>query len=245
MTSKSDFAKAAEALKRGRVSALTGAGISTESGIPDFRSRGGLWDRFAPEEYATVEAFYRDPAKVWKMLEAMERLLSSANPNKAHKALATLEEEKLLDGIITQNVDMLHQAAGSRMVVEFHGSSRSYSCLWCDLRYSREEASRRGNPPLCSCGKHLKPDVVFFGEGIPPEAMAMANQLAKGCRAMLVIGTSAEVYPANQMPHIARRAGATIIEVNLEPTQLTGSITDIFLRGNASEVLEELLEAVS
>ncbi|PLX40989.1 MAG: RNA polymerase subunit sigma [Deltaproteobacteria bacterium] len=245
MSLKSDLSKAALALKRGRVAALTGAGISTESGIPDFRSRGGLWERFAPEEYATIEAFYRDPAKVWRMLEAMEKLLSSANPNDAHKALATLEERKLLDGIITQNVDMLHQAAGSRRVIEFHGSSSAYTCLWCDARYSREEAEGRGNPPLCRCGRHLKPDVVFFGEGIPPEAMSMADQLAKSCKAMLVVGTSAEVYPANQMPHIASRSGATIIEINLEPTHLTSSITDIFLQGSAGEVMGALVEALS
>ena len=115
MSLKSDLSKAALALKRGRVAALTGAGISTESGIPDFRSRGGLWERFAPEEYATIEAFYRDPAKVWRMLEAMEKLLSSANPNDAHKALATLEERKLLDGIITQNGNRI-----SRLIKRLH-----------------------------------------------------------------------------------------------------------------------------
>jgi len=240
-----DLIRAADLIaERGGVVALTGAGISVESGIPDFRSPGGLWTRYPPYEYATLSAFRRDPARVWGMLAEMDALIDAARPNPAHRALARLEDAGVVEGVITQNVDGLHQGAGSRRVVEFHGSQRTLSCLACGGRYTRDEARTRGIPPACSCRALLKPDVVFFGEAISSEAIEQSYLLAGRCRVMLVVGTSAEVAPANEMPWLASRAGATVIEVNLAPSALTRGVTDLFLQGAAARVVHELAEAV-
>jgi NAD-dependent deacetylase len=223
--------------------ALTGAGISVESGIPDFRSRGGLWDRFDPEEYATIYAFKKRPEKVWQMLKEMEGIIDKARPNEAHTGLAELERMGLLQCISTQNVDNLHQEAGSRDVIEYHGNSRSLICLWCNRKYDYKE--KKGEyPPQCECGKILKPDVIFFGEAIPLEAMARSSHLASTCQALLIIGTSAVVSPFNILPTQAKQAGAKIIEINLERTVLTDHITDIFLQGKASEKVSQVVSAV-
>jgi len=230
--------------ENGRVVVLTGAGISVESGIPDFRSPGGLWTRFPPQEYATLSAFRRNPGRVWEMLAEMDALVDAAQPNPAHRAVARLEGAGIVDGVITQNIDALHQTAGSRRVVEFHGSHSTLSCLACGGRYTRAEARARGVPPACDCRSLLKPDVIFFGELIPQGALEQSYRLAGSCRVMLVIGTSAEVAPANEMPWVARRAGAKVVEVNVEPTSLTRSVTDFFLQGSASRVVHELTEAV-
>lgn len=238
-------AQAAELLaSRRRVVVLTGAGISVESGIPDFRSAGGLWTRYPPQDYATLHAFRRDPARVWRMLAEMDAVLDAARPNPGHRALARLEEAGIVEGVITQNIDGLHQEGGSRRVVEFHGSNRTLTCLSCGSRFTRAQARARGMPPGCDCADLLKPDVIFFGEDIPRAALAEAYRLAGECGAMLVVGTSAEVSPANEMPWVARRAGAAVVEVNLEPTSLTGSVTDIFLQGPAGRVLPVLCDAV-
>lgn len=226
------------------VAVLTGAGISVESGIPDFRSKGGLWTRFPPEEYATIAAFRRDPEKVWRMLSEMEKVLDAAAPNPGHTTLAEMERRGFVGGIVTQNIDGLHQAAGSKSVVEFHGSHATLSCLSCGAAMTRAEARALPLPPRCGCGKILKPDVIFFGEAIPGLALARAQELAKSCSVMLVVGTSAEVAPASQMPALAKRCGAKIIEVNLERTMLTATVTDVFLRGRAGESLPELLAAL-
>ncbi|MBI5444197.1 MAG: NAD-dependent deacylase [Deltaproteobacteria bacterium] len=228
----------------GRVAVLTGAGISVESGIPDFRSAEGLWSRYDPSEYATIEAFRADPRRVWHMLAEMIDVLEDARPNAAHRALARLEAAGVVEGIITQNVDGLHQVAGSRCVIEFHGSHRTLSCLACGERCTHEEARPRGTPPECSCGELLKPDVVFFGEDIPRHALEASYRLASGCRTMLVIGTSAEVAPASQMPLLANRNGATVIEVNLERTCLTHGVSDLFLQGPAGTVVARLADEV-
>ena len=223
--------------------ALTGAGISVESGIPDFRSKGGLWDRYDPDEYASIYSFQRDPEKVWQMLREMEETVDKARPNAAHIGLAELEEMGLLRSVITQNVDNLHQEAGSKDVIEYHGNSRSLTCLWCNRRY--DYAQKRGEyPPYCECGKILKPDVVFFGEAIPMEAMTRSYQLASSCQALLIIGTSAVVSPFNVLPRQAKQVGATIIEINLERTVLTDHITDILLLGKATEMVSGLVSAV-
>ena len=223
--------------------ALTGAGISVESGIPDFRSKGGLWDRFDPEEYATIYAFKDNPEKVWRMLKEMEQIVDNARPNAAHTGLAELEEMGLLKSVLTQNVDNLHQEAGSRDVIEYHGNSRSLTCLWCNKKYDYQD-KRGGYPPKCECGKILKPDVIFFGEAIPSLAMARSSQLASTCQALLIIGTSAVVSPFNILPRQAKQVGATIIEINLERTVLTDSITDIFLQGKATERVSQVVSAI-
>jgi NAD-dependent deacetylase len=223
--------------------ALTGAGISVESGIPDFRSKGGLWDRFDPEEYATIYAFQDDPEKVWRMLKEMEQIVADARPNAAHTGLAELEQMGLLKSVLTQNVDNLHQEAGSRDVIEYHGNSKSFTCLWCNKKYDYED--KRGEyPPRCECGNILKPDVIFFGEAIPSLAMVRSSQLASTCQALLIIGTSAVVSPFNILPRQAKQVGATIIEINLEKTVLTNSITDIFLQGKATEQVSQVVSAV-
>jgi len=241
---KSDIKKAAEIICRSKLTAaLTGAGISVESGIPDFRSRGGLWERFDPMEYGTIDAFRTDPAKVWVMLEEMSRVMDRAQPNAAHKGLAGLEGLGLLQGIITQNIDNLHQEAGSRKVIEYHGNCSTLSCLSCDEQYQAEAVSRH-LPPKCSCGEILKPDVVFFGEAIPTRPVLESQELASACQAFLVVGTSATVAPANAIPRIAQMTGATVIEINIEPTVLTPLLTEVFLQGKATEVVTALVDEV-
>ncbi len=223
--------------------ALTGAGISVESGIPDFRSKDGLWSKFDPEEYATIYAFRENPEKVWRMLKEMEEIVGKAKPNNAHIGLAELERMGLLGSVITQNVDNLHQEAGSKDVIEYHGNSKTLTCLWCKKTYDYEE--KKGQyPPKCECGRILKPDVVFFGEAIPPLAMERGYQLAGSCRALLIIGTSAVVSPFNMLPRMAKQAGARIIELNLEETILTHDITDIFIKGSASTSMSEIISHV-
>lgn len=223
--------------------ALTGAGVSVESGIPDFRSAAGLWAKFDPAEYATIDAFRDSPEKVWDMLREMDELLKGAEPNKAHVGMAQLEEMGCLHTIITQNVDNLHQEGGSRKVIEYHGNSSTLSCIWCGKKYAAEE-KRDEIPPRCRCEKLLKPDVVFFGEAIPVSALNESYQLAASAQALMVVGTSALVSPANSIPGIAKNNGAKIIEINKEETHLTGSVTDIFLQGGAGEIISALVAEV-
>jgi NAD-dependent deacetylase len=227
--------------------ALTGAGVSVESGIPDFRSAGGLWERFDPAEYATIEAFRAAPEKVWAMLRELDAVLERARPNPAHLALARLEQAGVVSAVITQNIDNLHQDAGSTHVVEFHGNGRRLVCLDCEHRLDQREARQHldaaGVPRCPRCSSILKPDVVLFGEPIPERALTASYELASRCGVMLVAGTSATVMPAAAMPLLARRYGAALIEVNLEATELTPSV-DIALRGAAGEVLPALAEAV-
>lgn len=234
---------AADILIRSRATlALTGAGISVESGIPDFRSAEGLWSRYDPAEYASIDAFRANPEKVWQMLREMDAIVGQARPNKAHLALGELEGLGLLTCVITQNIDNLHQAGGSQDVIEYHGNASTLSCLWCGKRYRAEEM-RGEAPPRCTCQKVLKPDVVFFGEAIPLEAMRRSFDLASSAQALIIIGTSAVVSPVNTIPSIAKRNGAQIIEVNKERTHLTDTLTDVFLQGNAGEIMPRLVAA--
>ena len=236
--------KAAKLLCRSNLNlALTGAGISVESGIPDFRSKGGLWERYDIGEYGTISAFESHPEKVWKMLAEMDAVVQQAEPNPAHKGLGRLQEMGLLHTIITQNIDNLHQEGGASCVIEYHGNSQTLSCLWCNRQYRREEAADQ-IPPKCACGQILKPDVVLFGESIPLKGLQESYELASSCGALLVIGTSAQVAPANTIPAVAKRAGASIIEINLEPTLLTGSLTDVFLQGKAGTLVPTLVRVV-
>ncbi len=231
--------------------ALTGAGISEESGIPAFRGEGGLWAKYNPAEYAHINAFLENPKKVWQMLKELDGILRAAKPNPAHKVLALMEAEGLLKGIVTQNVDNLHQAAGSKRVVEFHGNAFCLRCLSCGRAYKKEDMSSEQplidliqDVPRCHCGGLLKPDVVFFGENIPTRALLEAQVLTAACDVMLIIGTSGEVAPANYLPYDAKQHGAKIIEINLEATILTEAVTDIFLQGKASKVLIALEEEI-
>lgn len=223
--------------------ALTGAGISVESGIPDFRSADGLWQRYKIMEYGTISAFRSNPEKVWRMLAEMERIIRRATPNLAHKALGRLEHLGLLDAVITQNIDNLHQEGGSTNVIEFHGNSKRLICLSCDRKYRYIDLAGQ-MPPLCACGKYLKPDMVFFGEAIPQNTLNESFDIVSDCNALLVIGTSAKVAPASILPGVAKRTGASVIEINIEPSMLTGSVTDIFLQGRAGEIVPALVKKI-
>jgi NAD-dependent deacetylase len=223
--------------------ALTGAGISVESGIPDFRSAGGLWSKFSPEDYATITAFREDPEKVWMMLKEMDELLDQAKPNKAHLGMGELEKMGFLHYIITQNVDNLHQEGGATNVIEYHGNSSTLSCLWCGNSYTAEE-KRDEYPPRCQCEKILKPDVVFFGEAIPTQALNKSYLLASSAEALIVAGTSAVVSPANTIPGITKQNGGKIIEINKERTHLTDTVSDVFIQGGAGAILEALVAEV-
>jgi NAD-dependent deacetylase len=196
---------------------LTGAGVSTESGIPDFRSAGGIWAQYDPYEVASIEAFHRDPERVWEFYARRLHVLGDAAPNPAHVALAELESRGLVQAVITQNVDGLHAAAGSRDVIEVHGSIASAVCLACGRR---EEHVRELLPvPRCGdCGAVLKPGVVMFGELLPLEAIDRATALAQNAALLLVVGTSLEVWPVAGLPEEALLHGGKLAIVNRDPT---------------------------
>ena len=229
----------------GNVAALTGAGISNESGIPPFRGKGGLWERFDPMEFAHIDALRRDPAKVWRVLvKEMKEILDRAKPNDAHKGLVKLEARDKLKTIITQNIDGLHQAAGNSNVIEFHGSFAWQRCMDCNKKYETRKVDVSEIPPRCECSGILRPDAVFFGEVIPEDAMWRSKQAAIDCDLMLVVGTSAVVQPASMMPVIAKNSGAKIVEINPERTPLTHDISDYLIMGKAGEVMNQIIDAM-
>ena len=229
----------------GNVAALTGAGISIESGIPPFRGKGGLWERFDPMEFAHIDALMRDPAKVWKVLvKEMKEIVDRAEPNDGHKGLAKLESRDKLKTIITQNIDGLHQAAGNTDVIEYHGTFDRQRCMDCHKKYETRKVDVSQIPPRCECGGILRPDIVFYGEMIPAEAMWRSRQAATDCDLMLVIGTSAGVHPAAMIPVIAKNNGAKIVEINPERTPLTDEISDYLIMGGAGEVMHRIVEAL-
>ena len=235
--------KAAQDLAAARhVVALTGAGISIESGIPPFRGKGGLWERFDPMEIAHIDAFMRDPAKVWNVLvKEMKAIVDAAQPNDAHKGLVKLETMGKLKTVITQNIDGLHQAAGSTDVIEFHGNFAWQRCMNCSRKYETSKVDISVIPPLCSCGGILRPDAVLFGELSSTDAMWRARQAAFDCDLMLVIGTSAIVQPACMMPVYAKQSGAKVVEINPDRTPLTGAISDYLIRGEAGDIMNRIL----
>lgn len=238
--------KAAAAIARsGHTVALTGAGISVESGIPPFRGKGGIWEKYDPMEYATIDAFMRNPEKVWRvLLMSTIDTLKTAEPNLAHLGLSKLEAMGRLRTVITQNIDGLHQLAGNTDVIEFHGSFAVYRCMDCSRQAAIADLDISALPPACDCGGIYRPDVVFFGEMIPPDHLQRSFQIAAQCDVMLVVGTSATVQPAADLPVIAKQAGAVIIEVNPGTTPLTRRISDFFLKGEAGAVMEELVYEV-
>ncbi|MBU0987127.1 MAG: NAD-dependent deacylase [Proteobacteria bacterium] len=228
-----------------RAVALTGAGISVESGIPPFRGKGGLWEKIDPMEFAHINAFLKDPAKVWHVLiREMKGMVDNARPNDAHKALARLEQLGILKTIITQNVDGLHQMAGNTDVIEFHGNFAWQRCMDCGGRCKTAHIDLSQIPPRCECGGIYKPDCVFFGEMIPPQLLRRSEQVALDCDIMLVVGTSALVQPAAFMPLIAKQAGAKVIEVNPERTLLSDRTSDYIIMGKAGQVMNRLTAEV-
>ncbi|HEX2966143.1 MAG TPA: NAD-dependent deacylase [Syntrophorhabdaceae bacterium] len=243
----SDYQKVAEIIRRERnIVAFTGAGISVDAGIPAFRGGQGLWEKYDPMEYAHIRAFIADPERVWIMLREMSEVIFKSIPSPAHDALALLEKKGYLNAVITQNVDGLHAIAGNTRVIEYHGNHRQLTCVSCNKRIAltHELIDVRPYPKCEKCNRALKPDVVFFGEGIPMNAMLQANEEANKCRVMFIIGTSGVVYPAAEIPYSAKAKGAHIVEINVEPTPFTSSITNHFFAGTASEVLPELLKYV-
>jgi NAD-dependent deacetylase len=225
---------------------LTGAGVSTESGIPDFRSPTGIWADFDPREYATLGAFRRDPEKVWRFYAPRFSMLTDAEPNRAHLALAELERLGLVRALVTQNIDLLHERAGSRDVVEVHGSIRTSTCLGCGARYPLPEVvalleNGVGAPRCSRCRRVLKPDVVFFDELLPEEAIDRAFALARAAQLLLVVGSSLEVYPVASLPLETLQAGGAVAVVNDGPSALDDRAT-LVVRGRAGDVLADLVE---
>lgn len=237
--------RAAKALARSRNTvALTGAGISIESGIPPFRGKGGVWEKIDPS-YADIATFMRDPARVWEVLiKEMKTVIDGSAPNPAHMGLVELEKQGILRAVITQNVDGLHQRAGNTDVIEFHGNFAWQRCLDCEARVKTAAIDVSRMPPRCHCGGIYRPDCVFFGEMIPPNELRRSTALSAACDVMLVIGTSAVVQPAASMPNIAKEHGALVIEINPEPTPLTGFVSDFLIQGTAGEMMTALVAAV-
>ncbi len=199
--------------------ALTGAGVSTESGIPDFRSASGIWAQYDPYEVASIEGFRRDPARVWEFYGRRLGVLAEARPNDGHLALAALERRGLLEAVVTQNVDGLHQQAGSREVVEVHGSISSASCPTCARTESRERVATLLPLPVCAgCGAVLKPDVVMFGELLPARTIERASALVRSAALLLVVGSSLEVWPVAGLPGETLVEGGVIAILNRDPT---------------------------
>jgi NAD-dependent deacetylase len=222
---------------------LTGAGVSTESGIPDFRSAGGIWDRFDPYEVASIDAFHRDPERVWEFYALRLEVLRDARPNAAHRVLAELEGAGLVETVVTQNVDRLHQAAGSQDVVEVHGAIGAAVCLGC----GRREEDVRGLLPLprcVSCGAVLKPAVVMFGELLPPDAIERATRLAQRARLLLVVGTSLGVWPVAGLPEETLRNGGRLAIVNRDETPYDDGAA-LVVHAGAGETLTACLAHVN
>lgn len=225
--------------------AFTGAGISVESGIPPFRGAGGLWGKYNPEVLDL--GFYVDnQEECWKYIrEIFYDFFADTKPNNAHKVLAEWEQNGLLKSVITQNIDNLHQEAGSKTVHEFHGNSKKLKCPKCHAIYGVGEFDMKKIPPRCKTdGAILKPNFIFFGEGIPPDAFTNSFADAEKAEVCIVIGSTGEVMPASQIPRTAKQNGAVIIEINPEESIFTGQITDIHLKGKAGEIMQRLSELV-
>nr|WP_319394556.1 NAD-dependent deacylase [uncultured Desulfobacter sp.] len=225
--------------------AFTGAGISVESGIPPFRGRNGLWNKYDPKSFE-IEYFLQDSARAWEIIrDIFYDLFGQVLPNTAHYALAEMEQRGLLKSIITQNIDNLHKDAGNTKVYEFHGSLKEILCLNCGQKVNVSQVDMTHLPPTCfTCGGLLKPDVVFFGEAIPEYAASKSIDAAENADCMILIGTTGTVVPANSLPPRAKARGTTIIEINPSPSEYTDRITDIFIQDNATRAMEHLMEAI-
>jgi NAD-dependent deacetylase len=228
--------------------ALTGAGISTESGIPDFRSPTGIWATVDPRDYASLSAFRRDPERVWSFYRLRMAMLAGAAPNRAHLALAELERRGRVRAVVTQNIDLLHERAGSREVVEVHGSIRTSSCVRCGCSVPLAEVlallEASAAAPRCpECDSVLKPDVVFFEEMLPAAAINRAYELARSTPLLLVVGTSLEVYPVAALPDETHAAGGKVAIVNRGPTAFDRRAA-VSVDASAGDVLERLVELV-
>lgn len=236
--------KAVEILKKAKyVTAFTGAGISVESGIPPFRGENGLWSKYE-SKILELNYFHQKPHEAWMVIrEIFYDHFGKAKPNDAHLKLAEMEKQGYLKSIITQNIDNLHQEAGSLNVHEFHGTASTMICTKCGEKYNSKSINLETIPPKCKkCNGLLKPDFIFFGEGIPKKAYAGAMEDANYADVFLIIGTTGTIQPASSLPQIAKTKGAKIIEINTEKSNFTHSITDVFLKEKASIVMNMLAE---
>jgi len=227
-----------------QIVAFTGAGFSAESGISTFRGAGGLWSKYDPSIYADINYFMKDSSYYWNFFKD-ERypVIKKAKPNDGHYALVELEKRGKIYRVITQNIDGLHQMAGSSDVIELHGNTKKIFCMNCDNTYSIDEVYsllKKELPPKCTCGGDLKPGTVLFGEPLPQIALDMANLAARNCDMFLVLGSSLVVYPAAAFPEIAKKSGAVLVIVNIDPTPLD-NIADIVINESASKVLSKLI----
>jgi len=233
----------------GSAVALTGAGISVPSGIPDFRSPGtGVWEKVDPMEVAHIDAFRSDPSRFWSFYGQRFASLRDKQPNGAHDALVELERRGLIDAVITQNIDQLHRKAGTEELVEVHGTIATSSCLDCGARFELVEVRERldadaDGVPRCECGEPLKPDVVLFGEMLPEDALQHAQRLTLGADLLLCVGSSLEVYPVAQLPSVALQTGATLAIVTQGPTPYDGDAA-VKLDGDVEAELQALVAAL-
>jgi len=240
---------AIEAIKKSKnIAVLTGAGISVESGIPTFRGENGLWTKLSPEELASFESFYQNTAVVMEWYKYCQEIIWKCEPNPGHYALAELSYLSGHFDLITQNIDGLHQRAGSRDIIELHGNLLENYCMRCGQRYSIDEFDEifkdaKDHIPRCHCGGLIRPDVVWFGETLPKENLEMAYGAAIHADVFLSIGTSGQVRPAADLPVLAKQSGAFLIEINTQKTVLSGE-SDLILQGNSSEILPQLVEDI-
>jgi NAD-dependent deacetylase len=223
-----------------RVVVLTGAGGSAESGVPTFRGKNGIWNKMRPEELASVDGFMSNPRLVWDWYQYRRNLMADVKPNPGHYALVDLERSIGEFTLITQNIDGLHAQAGSTSVLELHGNITRNKCLDCSRPYD-EEINLDDGLPLCECGGMIRPDVVWFGEMLPQDILQKAFEATDAAEVFFSIGTSAVVQPAASLPYMARRSGAYLVEVNIEPTPLT-PVADLLLQGKSGEILPEVAE---
>jgi NAD-dependent deacetylase len=223
--------------ERDNVVFFTGAGMSAESGVPTFRGQGGIWKQYDHRRYACQQAFDDDPARVWEFHNYRRELVAACAPNEGHRTIAALEAQLEHVTVVTQNIDGLHQLAGSENIVELHGSLWRVRCDHC--RATRHDRSAPLAELQCRCGAWWRPDIVWFGDALAQTNIDDAVREMKACEMLIAIGTSAVVYPAAELPLLAKRAGATLIEINPEPTPLSDAY-DLCLRGTATEMLAEL-----
>jgi NAD-dependent deacetylase len=224
-----------------KVVILTGAGISVESGVPTFRGEEGLWKKFRPEELATFDAFMANPQLVWEWYEYRRKIIEEIKPNPGHMALVDFQSYFDKFDLITQNVDGLHHQAGSKKITELHGNIKRNKCIRCGEKYEDLKKALPGIPPKCSCGGNIRPDVVWFGEMLPQDAIQYAFEVSSHCDLFFSIGTSAVVHPAASLPVIAKRNGAYVVEVNLSPTEIS-HLVDESLFGKSGEILPFLVK---
>lgn len=224
-----------------KVVVLSGAGVSAESGISTFRDKDGLWEKFKPEDLATPSAFERNPQLVWEWYAYRRKKIQSVKPNPAHQAIAQMEKFFPEFLLVTQNIDNLHQKAGSKKLVELHGNINRNKCFACEKVISDTKVGSRAVPPLCSCGGYLRPDVVWFGELLHESALELAQRAALEAELFFSVGTSAIVYPAASLPFLAKEAGAFVVEINTEETEISPAVDELLL-GKAEEILPGLVE---